>query len=112
MAEQRDRPGIVDIQVEIDAASPLTLHIGDYPLTWDPAHAQIRFAGQTAAVSRAGPRLSLRVLVDRCVTEVFVNGGWSAFAAMTLFSPGERRLWLDSDSQEIGLSIHTLNSIW
>ena len=103
---------LLDLRLEVDTASPFTLHIGEYPLTWDPAHAQIHFAGQTASASPAQPRLSLRLLVDRSVTEVFFDGGWAAFAAMTLFPTGERTLRLDSDSQNIALSMHTLNSIW
>lgn len=103
---------LLDVQLEVDSATPLTLHVGEYPLTWDPSHAEIRFAGQTAAMATANPRLSLRLLVDRSVTEVFVDGGWAAFAAMTLFPPSGRILRLDSTSQNIALSIHTLNAIW
>ena len=103
---------LLDLRLEVDTDSPFTLHIGEYPLTWDPFHAEIRFAGQTASVAPAHPQLSLRLLIDRSVTEVFVEDGWAAFAAMTLFQPGERKLRLDSDSQHIALSIHTLNSIW
>ena len=103
---------LLDIQLEVDAASPFTLHIGEYPLTWDPSRAEIRFAGQAAAVSPVYSRLSLRLLLDRSLTEVFVDGGWAAFAALTLFPPGGRTLRMDGDSQNIALSIYTLNSIW
>ncbi len=103
---------LLEIRLEVDAASAFTLHIGDYALTWDPSHAEIHFAGQIAPVAPAGPRLSLRLLIDRSITEVFVDQGWAAFAAMTLFQPGERKLELDTDDQNIALSIYTLNSIW
>ncbi len=103
---------LLDLRLEVDAASAFTLHIGEYPLTWDPSRAEIRFAGQTTAVAPGHAPLSLRLLLDRSVTEIFVNQGWAAFAAMTLFPPSERTLRLDCDSQDITLSIYTLKSIW
>ena len=103
---------LLDLRLEIDTASAFTLHIGEYPLTWDPSRAEIRFAGQTAAVAPENARLSLRMLLDRSLTEIFVDQGRAAFAAMTPFPPGARTLRLDSASQEISLSIYTLKSIW
>ena len=103
---------LLDLNLEVDTASSITLHIGEYPLTWDPTRSEIHFAGQSASVAPTGPRLSLRVLVDRSLTEVFVEDGWAAFAALTLFQPGERKLALDTDSHNITLSICTLKSIW
>ena len=103
---------LLDLRLEVNSASAFTLHIGEYPLTWDPSRGEIRFAGQSATVAPGHAPLSLRLLLDLSVTEIFVNQGWAAFAAMTLFPPGERTLRLDCASQDIRLSIYTLKSIW
>jgi sucrose-6-phosphate hydrolase SacC (GH32 family) len=57
-------------------------------------------------------RLTLRLLIDRSVVEVFVQDGELAFAAMTLFRPGAPPLVIQEGVVVKSLVVHTLRSIW
>jgi hypothetical protein len=103
---------LLDIQIEFQSDRPVSFDVGGCPITWDPQQGVVSFAGQTAALPPGQEKITLRLLVDRCLTEVFADGGWAAFAAMTLFPLGGRTLRLDGPAENISLLIHKLKSIW
>jgi fructan beta-fructosidase len=105
--------GLFDLRFTIVADGPVTFQIGEYPLTWVPGQAEIRFAGKSARLEAGTQRrLSLRVLLDRSLTEVFANHGWAAFSAMTLFPDGKRELSLSGAVRQVSIQIDVLKSIW
>jgi fructan beta-fructosidase len=99
-----------DLSLEVEADGPFQLHLGDDTLAWDPTRSEIQFAEQSARLAEVGPRLSLRLLLDRCVTEVFVQEGRLAFAAATLFRGGTPKA--EGAIRSASVSLYRLKSIW
>lgn len=103
---------LLDVQVELQASGPISFSVGDYPITWDLEQGEVSFVGKTASLQPGLKKLTLRLLVDRSVTEVFVDSGRAAFAAMTLFPEKNRLLRLEGIAEQISIRIKTLKSIW
>ena len=108
------RGELFDIELTLKAAnrSPVQLKIGDERIAYDPGDRTITFAGQTAQLEPAGEEVSLRILVDRSVLEVFANRGEAAFSAITLLPNGRPEMRLEGSLTISSMAIHTLRSIW
>ncbi len=100
------------MRLELQTSHPFTFRVGETSLTWVPGANQISFAGRSAVLPAGTQKLALRVLVDRSVTEVFVNQGWAAFSAATIFPVSGRTFILEGDLEKISIQIYTLKSIW
>ncbi len=108
-------PGeLFDIQLSLQPASQaaIRLDVGGQSIVFDPLEHTLAFAGQIARLAPGPVALDLRVLIDRSVMEVFVNGGEAAFSTMTLFPEGRPEIALQGDVRVRSLAIHTLRSIW
>lgn len=103
---------LLDLNLDLETSHPFTLRVGDTPLTWDPESNQISFAGKSAGLPAGTQILVLRLLVDRSVTEVFVNEGWAAFSTATIFPASGRSLLLEGELEKVSIQIFTLKSIW
>lgn len=103
---------LLDLELETAADQPLTVDIRGYPVRYDPTEQSVVFAGKSAPLSNGDKRLSLRILVDRSVTEIFANGGEAAFASMTIFPDPSRPISVSGTTAPVGIQIHTLASIW
>lgn len=103
---------LMDLELETTADQPLTVDIGGYPVRYDPTAQSVTFAGKTAPISGGEKRLSLRILIDRSVTEVFVNSGEAAFSSLTIFSDSPRLVSLSETTASINIQVHSLRTIW
>jgi sucrose-6-phosphate hydrolase SacC (GH32 family) len=103
---------LLDLRMVCESREPFTLTFGDTQLEWDPAKSALSFAGKSAKLAEPGESLRLRLLIDRSVTEIFINEGRAAFAAATLFSEGQQKIKSEGRLKITSLQIHLLKSIW
>lgn len=103
---------LIDLELETAIDQPITVDVRGYPVRYEPAARAVTFAGKTAPLPEGENRISLRILVDRSVTEVFVNGGLAAFASMTIFADPSQPVSLSGSPAQISIQIHSLTGIW
>jgi fructan beta-fructosidase len=89
-----------------------SLEVGNQVLAYNPVSSEVSFARSQVKLPEGTTSIEIRLLVDRSVTEVFVNQGWAAFSTMTLFPPGPRRFKLSGEGHVQLVIIHLLRSIW
>jgi fructan beta-fructosidase len=105
----------LEMEIEFQNEYPVRLDIGGYPLLILPGNHEVTFMGKRAFVQPGSTSMHLRVLIDRSVTEVFIDRGWAAFSAMTIFgSPdkNECKLCLEGEAQIRSFALYKLRSIW
>jgi len=105
---------LLDVELALRARGdlPVKLNVRGHPITWDPAASTLTFAGVTAPLPGKTRRLSLRVLVDRSVTEVFADQGAAAFASLTVFEDPALPLRLEGPAAVEEMAVYPLRSIW
>jgi sucrose-6-phosphate hydrolase SacC (GH32 family) len=105
---------LLDLEFELTPLdlNPITFDIGGYPVIYYPQNGVVTFAGRSVNRKPDAGALHLRFIIDRSVTEVFVDYGWGAFSAMTLFTNFYCRCSLEGNAIVNSLQIHVLRSIW
>ena len=104
---------LLDIEIVLQPKNnqPVVLDVRGYPIVYASTSRQVTFAGQLIACQPDTGKLHLRLLIDRSITEVFVDYGWGAFASMTIF-PDQRPLRLEGALVVERLTVHHLKPIW
>jgi len=105
---------LLDIALEVNLHEklPFRLEIGGHPIVYDPEMQSVSFADRSVSTQPGQQTLKLRVLVDRSVTEVYVDQGWGAFASMTIFEHEPCKVCIEGELTIETLTVHTLQSIW
>ena len=105
---------LMDIEITIDTweEKAFRIDVGGYPIVYDPDSHQVAFAERVVQAQPGKKDIHLRLLIDRAVTEVFVDHGWGAFASMTIFDNLVCGVCIEGDILINSLEIHTLRSIW
>jgi fructan beta-fructosidase len=103
---------LLDLQLALEPGGPLALDIRGHRLTYDPAARALTFAGSSAVLPGFSGPLTLRVLVDRSVTEIFANAGLAAFSAMTIFADPGQPVRLEGQGSAANISVQPLRGIW
>ena len=102
---------LLDLEITLEPDGPFTLDLRGHPLNVDPAQGRVEFAGSQGHLGAPTGQISLRILLDRAVTEIFVNQGEAAFAAMTLVDE-LTPLRLLGAGRVVSLLVYPLRSIW
>lgn len=102
---------LLDLEIEVTASGQLTLDLRGHPLTINPVSGEVTFAGQTGSITTGAHSVRIRVLLDRAITELFINQGEAAFAAMTLPTTSSQVSLLGGGEVKT-LKVFALNSIW
>ncbi len=100
------------LSLHLSGAAALELVIGDKKLVYEPISGEVSLAGSAGRLMDAPKELTLRILVDRGVVEVFVQDGEAAFASTTIFKPGKPRFGLQGEGLVKNMTVHMLKSIW
>jgi fructan beta-fructosidase len=102
----------IELIIEMEGGERFQIDIGGYPLTYSPEEEQITFAGKSVRRQPGKKDLQIRLLVDRSVTEIFIDHGWGAFASMTIFDDLGCRIHLEGKIRIHSMKTHSLESIW
>jgi sucrose-6-phosphate hydrolase SacC (GH32 family) len=104
---------LLDIEIVLQPKNnqPVVLDVRGYPIVYASTSRQVAFAGEMITCQPDTGKLHLRLLIDRSITEVFVDYGWGAFASMTIFSD-LRPLRLEGAMVVERLTVHHLKPIW
>jgi sucrose-6-phosphate hydrolase SacC (GH32 family) len=102
---------LLDLNLVIHANDRIVLDLRGHSLTIDPAQYLVEFQGIQGAIASTDHPISIRVLIDRAVTEIFINQGEAAFSAMTL-PAGDQTLSLNGPANILKLQVYALHSIW
>jgi sucrose-6-phosphate hydrolase SacC (GH32 family) len=104
---------LLDLEFELkpQGNQVIKLDIRGHTLECHPAERKVYFAGQSAPLQPEKETIHMRVVVDRSVTELFIDHGWGAFSSMTIFDE-QRPLLLDGAEQVLSLTVNQLQSIW
>lgn len=111
-AEFDDELKDIELSLDFRGADPVTLKIGDYPLVIHPSSGRVTFLEQSGFREPEKANLHLRIIVDRCVTEIFVDHGGVAFAGRTIFSGGNSLVKVAGNAMARYVNICKLKSIW
>lgn len=105
---------LMDIEIAIDVRNnePFRVDIGGYPVQFDPDSGKVSFAGKSVDTQPGQDDLHLRILIDRSVTEVFVDQGWGAFSSMTVFDDLACKACIEGEIHINSLEVYILNSTW
>jgi fructan beta-fructosidase len=105
---------LIDMEIEFDLAIPchISVNIGGYILEYNPDHKELSFAGAKTHAQPGKKSLDLRIIVDRSVTEIFVDRGWGAFSAMTIFEQNPPKIVVGGTAVVCVLRLFELQSIW
>ncbi len=107
----------IELELESQAAGEVTIETHGQTITYDMAKKQLSAVGCSAPLTPLAGRIRLRILVDRCIIEIFGNDGQVSMAcyygAQTGSGGKDNRLTVSNDSVRItSLDVHELNSIW
>jgi fructan beta-fructosidase len=90
---------------------PFFIHLRNYQLEYNPKTRTVIFCGTEVPCQPGENQIKLRILMDRSVTEVFVDEGWSAVASITVFDHS-KPFYIQGVDVVNELRIHKLKSIW
>jgi fructan beta-fructosidase len=112
LAEAENELLDLEVEIQMEDENPFRLDIGGYPVVYYPKRRQVEFEGQIVNRQPVDHHLHLRVIIDRSLTEIFVDHGWGAFAAMTIFSDFDCRCCMEGNAIIKSLKAFKLESIW
>ena len=90
----------------------IRIDLGGHPVLIDSRESQVSFENQTAQIQSGKDGIHIRLLIDRSVTEVFIDHGWCAFSAITIFDESKPQIHIDGQAVVETLEVHALKSIW
>ncbi len=96
-------------------ASSCSFVIGNVPVTYDFATAQLSCSGQSAPLALIDGRVKLDIIVDRMSLEIFGADGQVYMPVKTNLTAVPDTLKLDSvggDTQVVELTVNRLSSVW
>ncbi len=96
-------------------ASSFSFIIGNVPVTYDFAAAQLSCSGQSATVSLSNDKVKLDIIVDRMSLEIFADDGQVYMPVKANLTAVPDTLKLDSvggNTQVVELTVNRLSSVW
>jgi fructan beta-fructosidase len=104
----------IDLTVAPGGSGKFTLWVRGIAITWDAQAGELACRGTKAKLAPVDGAVGLRVLVDRCVLEIFVNDGITGmtFGGNIYSGTGAIKLEAGTDARAQSLRVSELKSIW